>query len=68
MLMELIGKKIRTEDVLGNMTYADDMDITAENKHEKPLQMWKEVFEKHCLRMSRAKTQVMWVRDSRGRS
>ena len=28
MVMELIGKKISKEDVLRNMTYADDVDRT----------------------------------------
>ena len=46
MVMELIGKKISTEDVLENMTYADDLDITADSKHEETLEIWKKVFKK----------------------
>ena len=46
MVMELLGKKISTEDVLDNMTYADDLDITADSKHEATLQIWKKVFKK----------------------
>ena len=46
MVMELIGKKISTKDVLGNMTYADDLDRTTESNHEETLEMWKNVFKK----------------------
>ena len=46
MVMELIGKKISTEDVLENMTHADDLDLTADSKHEETLQIWKKVFKK----------------------
>ena len=46
MVIELIGKKISTEDVLENMTYAEDLDITADSKYEETLEMWKKVFKK----------------------
>ena len=46
MVMELIGKKISKEDVLRNMTYADDVHRTTESNHEEKLEMWKKVFKK----------------------
>ena len=43
--------------------YADDLAIIAESKQEleEVLEEWKGVFEKHRLRMSLEKTEVMWV-------
>ena len=46
MVMELIGKKISTNDVLVNMTHTDDLDITTGSKHEETLEMWRKVFKK----------------------
>ena len=54
MVMELIGKKISTDDVLLNMTHTDDLDITAESKHEETLEMWKKVFKNPTIRCSLA--------------
>ena len=63
MVMELISRKISTKDVLRKMMYADDLAIIAESKQElqEVLEEWKGVFEKHGLRMSLEKTEVMWV-------
>ena len=43
--------------------YADDLAIIAESKQDlqEVLEEWKEVFEKHGLRTSLEKTDVMWV-------
>ena len=43
--------------------YADDLAIIAESKQDlqEVLEKWKGVFEKHGLRMSLEKTEVMWV-------
>ena len=60
MVMEIISRKISTKDILRKMMYAA---IIAESKQElqKVLEEWKGVFEKHGLRMSLEKTEVMWV-------
>ena len=63
MVMEIISRKISTKDILRKMMYADDLDIIAESKQDlqEVLDEWKGVFEKHGLRMSLEKTEVMWV-------
>ena len=63
MVMELISRKISTKDVLRKMMHADDLATIAESKQElqEVLEEWKGVFEKHGLRMSLEKTEVMWV-------
>ena len=62
-VMELICRKINTKDILGKMMYAYDLAIIAESKQElqEVLEEWKVVFEKHGLRMSLEKTEVVWV-------
>ena len=63
MVMEMISRKISTKDILRKMMYADDLAIIAESKQDlqEVLEEWKGVFEKHGLRMSLEKTEVMWV-------
>ena len=63
MVMALISRKISTKDILRKMMYADDLAIIAESKQDlqEVLEEWKGVFEKHGLRMSLEKTEVMWV-------
>ena len=63
MAMKLISRKISTKDVLRKMMYADDLAIMAESKQdlEEVLEEWKGVFEKHGLRISLEKTEVMSV-------
>ena len=63
MVMEIISRKISTKDILRKMMYADDLAIIAESKQDlqEVLEEWKGVFEKHGLRMSLEKTEVMWV-------
>ncbi|KAI0241971.1 hypothetical protein LSAT2_015443 [Lamellibrachia satsuma] len=63
MVMEIISRKINTKDILRKMMYADDLAIIAESKQDlqEVLEEWKGVFEKHGLRMSLEKTEVMWV-------
>ena len=48
--------------------YADDLAIIAESKQDlqEVLEEWKRVFEKHGLRMSPEKTEVIWVGHQRG--
>ena len=62
-VMEIISRKISTKDILRKMMYADDLAIIAESKQDlqEVLVEWKGVFEKHGLRMSLEKTEVMWV-------
>ena len=50
-------------DLLRKMMHADDLAIIAESKQElqEVLEEWKGVFKKHGLRMSREKTEVMWI-------
>ena len=59
MVMEIISRK----DILRKMMYADDLAIIAESKQDlqEVLEECKGVFEKHGLRMSLEKTEVMWV-------
>ena len=59
MVMEIISRKISTKDILRKMMYA----IIAESKQDlqEVLEEWNGVFEKHGLRMSLEKTEVMWV-------
>ena len=63
MVMEIISRKISTKDILRKMMYADELVIIAESKQDlqEVLEEWKGVFEKHGLRMSLEKTEVMWV-------
>ena len=63
MVMEIISRKISTKDILRKMMYADDLAIIAESKQDlqEVLEECKGVFEKHGLRMSLEKTEVMWV-------
>ena len=63
MVMEIISRKISTKDILRKMMYVDDLAIIAESKQDlqEVLEEWKGVFEKHGLRMSLEKTEVMWV-------
>ena len=62
-VMEINSRKISTKDILRKMRYADDLAIIAESKQDlqEALEEWKWVFEKHGLRMSLEKTEVMWV-------
>ena len=55
------------KDVPRKVMYADDLAIIAESKQElqEVLEEWKGVFEKHGLRMSLEKTEVMWVGQQR---
>ena len=61
MVMEIISWKISTKDILRKMMYADDLAIIEESKQylQEVLEEWKGVFEKHGLRMSLEKTEVM---------
>ena len=61
MVMELISRKIRTNDVLVKVMYADDLAMIAESKQklQEVLLEWKGGFKKHRLRTSREKTEVM---------
>ena len=63
MVMEIISRKISSKDILRKMMYADDLAIIAESKQElqEVLEEWKGVFEKHGLRISLEKTEVMWI-------
>ena len=63
MVMEIISRTISTKDILRKMMYADDLAIIAESKQDlhEVLEEWKGVFEKHGLRMSLEKTEVMRV-------
>ena len=67
MMMEIISRKINTKDILGKKMYADDLAIIAESKQDlqEVLEEWKGVFEKHGLRMSLEKTEVMWIGNKR---
>ena len=51
------------KDVLRKVMYANDLTMIADNKQElqEVLEEWKGVFKKPGLRMSREKTEVMWV-------
>ena len=51
------------KDVLRKVMYANDLTVIADNKQElqEVLEEWKGVFKKPGLRMSREKTEVMWV-------
>ena len=51
------------KDVLRKVMYANDLAMIADNKQElqEVLEEWKGVFKKHGLKMSREKTEVMWV-------
>ena len=51
------------KDVLMKVMYANDLAMIADNKQElqEGLEEWKGVFKKPGLRMSREKTEVMWV-------
>ena len=66
-MMEIFSRKISTKDILRKMMYADDLAIIAESKQElqEVLEEWKGVFEKHGLRMSLEKTELMWVEHRR---
>ena len=59
MVMALISMK----DVLRKVMYADYLVMIADSKQElqEVLDKWKGVFKNHGLRMSREKTEVMWV-------
>ena len=61
MVMELISRKISTKDVLRKMMYADDLIAESKQELQEVLEEWKGVFEKHGLRMSLEKTEVMWA-------
>ncbi|KAI0227441.1 hypothetical protein LSAT2_022121 [Lamellibrachia satsuma] len=66
MVMKIISRKISTKDILRKMMYAYDLAILAESKQDQQvLDEWKGVFEKHGLRMSLEKTEVMWVGQQR---
>ena len=58
-----VSRKISTKDVLRKKVYAGDLVIIAERKQElhEMLEEWKGVFEKHGLRMSLDKRELMWV-------
>ena len=61
--MALISRKISTKDVLRKVMYADVLAMIADSKPElqEVLEEWKGVSKKHGLRMSREKTEVIWV-------
>ena len=63
MVMEIISRKISMKYIFRMMMYVDDLAIIAESKQDlqEVLEEWKGVFEKHRLRMSLEKTEVMWV-------
>ena len=63
MVMEIISRTINTKDILRKMMHADDLAIIAESKQDlqEVLEEWKGVFEKHGLKMSLEKTEVMWI-------
>ena len=63
MVMEIISRKINTKDILRKKTYADDLAITVESKQDlqEVLEELTGVFDKHGLRMSLEKTEVMWI-------
>ena len=63
MVLALISRKITIKDVLRKVMYANDLAMIADNKQElqEVLEEWKGVFIKPGLRMSREKTEVMWV-------
>ena len=63
MVMEIISRKINTKDIFRKKMYADDLAIIAESKQDlqEVLEEWKGVFEKHGLRMSLEKTEVIWI-------
>ena len=61
-VMELVSRK-RGGDVLEKVLYADDLSLTAESGEEleKQLGEWTMEFERHGLRVSQEKTEVMWI-------
>ena len=67
MVMELVRRKINVRSILGRMLCADDLVVVVENRQEtqEALGEWKEAFEKHGLKMSMEKIEVMWVRRQR---
>ena len=52
-----------TRDILHNLLYADDLAVVADSEADlqERLVDWKELFGKHGLRVSLAKTEVLWV-------
>ena len=63
MVMELIIGKVNVRGILGRMLYADDLAVVVESRWEmqEVLRERKEAFEKHWLKMSMEKSEVMWV-------
>ena len=63
MVMELISRKASTKSPLRKMLYADDLAVVMDSKEELQMALseWKELFERHGLRMSLDKTEVVSV-------
>ena len=63
MVMEVISRKVSTKNVLQKLLYADDLAVVMESKQELQdvLIEWKGLFERHGLRMSLDKTEVLSV-------
>ena len=67
MVMEVISRKVSTKNVLRKLLYADDLAVAKESKQElqEALVEWKNLFERHGLRMSLDKTEVLSVGSQR---
>ena len=67
MVMEVISRKVSTMDILRKLLYADDLAVVMESKQElqEVLVEWKDLFERHGLRMSLDKTEVLSVGSQR---
>ena len=61
--MEVISRKASTRDILRKLLYADDLAVVADSEadHQERLVDWKEIFDKHELRVSLEKTEVLWI-------
>ena len=65
-VMELISRKVNRRGSIGRILYADDLAIMESGQEmEEVLGEGKEVFEKHGLKMSMEKTEVMWAGQQR---
>ena len=63
MLMELVSRKMSLRGSMGRTLYVDDLAVVVESGWEmqEVLEKWKKAFEKHWLKMSVEKTEVMCI-------
>ena len=65
-VMDLISRKVNRRGSIGRMLDADDLAIMESGQEiEEVLGEGKEAFEKHGLKMSMEKTEVMWAGQQR---